>query len=60
MPFQSNDSKIIMAALNQFLELRAQEVQYGRDVSYIDAHISVLTNKLPDSKGWKRGNSSNT
>jgi hypothetical protein len=55
VPSPSSDAKIIMAALNQFLELRAQEVQYGRDVSYIDGHISRLTEKLPDAKGWKRG-----
>lgn len=43
-----------MAALNQFLELRAQEIKYGRDISYIDTYITSLTGKLPEgmSNGW--------
>lgn len=52
---KNNDVAIIMAALNQFLELRVQEIEYGRDTGYIDTHIASLTAKLPDKKGWKSG-----
>ena len=60
MTSRNNDAAIIMAALNQFLELRVQEIEYGRDVSYIDRHIAKLTDKLPEAKKWNRGKSSNS